>query len=215
MLPKQTNRSWSPFTSRLWFPAAPQHAPSCKPSPRTGQRSSRGVTWHAVLVRLNASTGDVNLFCLRLSFAFGCLSLFFDQIKLDGFHNCASATVMLQTTEKLHKHTSDIAENAYVYTVYLQVPLIQEFNDLFTQLLWIHLAISVTLTSKNDLYMSVRFTSHLLKMQKEFLSSDPCVGLFPFLSTCHCLEEQLRSQDRICGNFFFFPCSGNLQDIQW
>lgn len=54
--------------------------------------SSPGVTWHAVLVWFDASAGDANLFCLWLSFAVGCLSLFFDQIKLDGFHNCISAT---------------------------------------------------------------------------------------------------------------------------
>lgn len=64
--------------------------------------SSPGVTWHAVLVWFNASAGDANLFCLWLSFAVGCLSLFLNQIKLDGFHNCVSATLMLENTEKLH-----------------------------------------------------------------------------------------------------------------
>lgn len=28
-------------------------------------------------------------------------------------------------------------------------------------------------------------------------------GLFPFLSACHCLEVELRSADRMRGNFFF------------
>ncbi len=63
--------------------------------------SSPRLTWHAVLVWFNASAGDVNLFCLWLSFAVGCLSLFFEQIKLDGFHNCVSATLLLENTEKL------------------------------------------------------------------------------------------------------------------
>lgn len=64
--------------------------------------SSPGVTWHAVLVWFSASAGDVNLFCLWLSFAAGCLSLFFEQIRLDGFHNRISAAVTQRNTEKLH-----------------------------------------------------------------------------------------------------------------
>lgn len=72
--------------------------------------SSPGVTWHAVLVWFSASAGDVNLFCLWLSFAAGCLSLFFEQIRLDGFHNRISAAVTQRNTEKLHSaRTSDIS----------------------------------------------------------------------------------------------------------
>lgn len=70
--------------------------------------SSPGMTWHAVLVWFNASAGDANLFCLWLSLAAGCLSLFFEQIKLDGFHNGVSATRLPENTEKLHNmwHTT-------------------------------------------------------------------------------------------------------------
>lgn len=72
--------------------------------------SSPGVTWHAVLVWFSASAGDANLFCLWLSFAAGCLSLFFEQIRLDGFHNCVSAAATLQNTEQLRSiRTSDIS----------------------------------------------------------------------------------------------------------
>lgn len=72
--------------------------------------SSPGVTWHAVVVWFSASAGDVNLFCLWLSFAAGCLSLFFEQIRSDGFHNRISAAVTLRNTEKLRSaHTSDIS----------------------------------------------------------------------------------------------------------
>lgn len=51
----------------------------------TGDRAA-SFPWrdlaHAVLVWFNASAGDANLFCLWLSFAVGCLSLFsFEQIK--------------------------------------------------------------------------------------------------------------------------------------
>lgn len=64
--------------------------------------SSPGVTWHAVVVRFSASAGDVNLFCLWLSFAAGCLSLFFEQIRSDGFHNRISAAVTPQRAHKWH-----------------------------------------------------------------------------------------------------------------
>lgn len=78
-----------PFTLKTpCVSAALRHAPSHMPLPRSRQRRSLPA-WPGALfwVWFNAGAGDANPFCLWLPFAVGCLSLFLEQIKLDGFHN--------------------------------------------------------------------------------------------------------------------------------
>lgn len=94
-----------PFHFSGYVSAALQRAPSLVPAQGTGQHLL--LAWPGTLFWFGSMPAQVMLISSVSGFLLpsAVFRFFSDQINSDGFHNCASATLMLENTEKL-QHTS-------------------------------------------------------------------------------------------------------------